>query len=66
MNNEQYPPLLTAKHIAEICSCHITTAYEIMSQTHRPVWRHGKMVRLHRDAFFAQLEKESTEHLKGA
>lgn len=56
---EQYPPLLTAKHIAHICSCHITTAYEIMRQPHRPVWRQGKMVRIYRDAFLAQLAEES-------
>jgi hypothetical protein len=57
----EYPPLLSAKHIAHICSCHITTAYKIMEQKHRPVWRNGKMVRLHRDVFLAQLAEESQQ-----
>lgn len=61
MNQYQYPPLLTAKHIAEICSCHITTAYEIMKQPQRPVWRNGKMVRMLRDEFLEQLKLEVQE-----
>ncbi|UVI31177.1 helix-turn-helix domain-containing protein [Paenibacillus spongiae] len=59
MSDEQYPPLLTAKHVAQICSCHINTAYEIMKQPHRPVWKQGKMVRLLRDDFLEQLKQES-------
>lgn len=55
----EYPPLLAARHIAEICSCCETTAYEIMQQPHRPVWKKGKMTRLHRDLFLKQLEEES-------
>jgi len=58
---KQYPPLLTAKHVSEICSCHINTAYGIMRQSHRPVWKNGKMIRLHRDSFLQQLEQESKE-----
>lgn len=56
---KDYPPLLTATHISEILSCHRTTAYEIMREPHRPVWRNGKKVRLHRDLFLKQLEEES-------
>lgn len=56
---KEYPILLSAAHVAEICSCHRSTAYEIMKEPHRPVWRHGSKVRLHRDLFFAQLEEES-------
>lgn len=52
---------LTAKHVAHICSCHITTAYAIMRQPHRPTWRNGNMVRLHRDIFFKQLAEESQQ-----
>lgn len=63
-DSEIYPPLLSAKHVAKICSCHITTAYEIMRQTHRPQWHKGRMIRLHRDAFLAQLAEESAP--KGA
>lgn len=55
----EYPPLLTASDVAEILSCHKTTAYEIMKDPHRPVWKHGKTVRLHRDLFFKQLEEEA-------
>lgn len=62
----EYPPLLTAKHIAEICSCHITTAYNIMIQPNRPIWRNGKMVRMHRDLFFEQLAIESSQQSEGA
>lgn len=54
-----FPPLLTAKHVAMICSVHIKTAYEIMKQPNRPVWRNGSKVRMHRDAFLAQLAEES-------
>lgn len=55
---QEYPPLLTAKHLSEILSCHITTAYEVMQQPHRPVWRNGRQVRMHRDLFLKQLEEE--------
>lgn len=57
----EYPPLLSAKHIMNILSCSRPTAYEIMKQPHRPVWKHGKTVRLHRDLFLTQLEQESTK-----
>ena len=59
MKDSDYPPLLSASHVAEICSCHRSTAYEIMQEPHRPVWRNGSKVRLHRDLFFAQLAEES-------
>lgn len=58
-NVKEYPILLSATHVAEICSCHRATAYAIMKDPHRPIWRNGSMVRLHRDLFFAQLEEES-------
>lgn len=59
MKDNEYPPLLSASHVAEICSCHRSTAYEIMQEPHRPVWRNGNKVRMHRDLFFAQLAEES-------
>lgn len=59
----EYPPLLSATHIAEICSCSRTTAYEIMRQKHRPTWKYGKVTRLHRDLFFAQLAEEVQSHI---
>ncbi|RCW44264.1 hypothetical protein DFP97_112128 [Paenibacillus prosopidis] len=62
---KEYPLLLSASHVAEICSCHRSTAYEIMKEPHRPVWRHGSKVRLHRDLFFAQLEEESQANRVG-
>lgn len=55
----EYPPLLTAEHIAHILSCHEKYAYKFFEQPHRPVWRHGKMVRMHRDEFLRQLAEEA-------
>lgn len=62
---KEYPMLLTASHVAEICGCSRSTAYEIMREPHRPRWQNGDKVRLHRDAFFAQLLDES-RRAKGA
>lgn len=56
---KEYPILLGAVHIAEICGCSRSSAYEIMREPGRPRWVNGKKVRLHRDLFFAQLEQES-------
>ncbi|ANY67280.1 hypothetical protein BBD42_12960 [Paenibacillus sp. BIHB 4019] len=56
---ENYPHLLAASHVSEICSCHLTTAYEIMKEPHRPRWQNGRKVRLHRDVFFEQIKEES-------
>lgn len=60
----EYPPLLSAKHIMEICSVSRPTAYEIMKQPHRPRWKEGEglgLKRLHRDLFLQQLELESSK-----
>jgi hypothetical protein len=59
----EYPILLGATHIAEICNCSRSTAYEIMRQPGRPRWKNGKKVRLHRDLFFAQLEQEARDSM---
>ena len=64
--DQQYPPLLTAEHVAHILSCHERTAYEIMQQPHRPLWKLGKMVRLHRDLFLEQLAEETKQQMDGA
>jgi len=64
--NEEYPPLLTAEHVAHILSCHVRTAYEVMRQPHRPRWQMGKMVRLVRDEFLQQLADESKQQREGA
>lgn len=56
---KDYPMLLTATHVAEICGCSRSSAYTIMSEPHRPRWENGDKVRLHRDIFFAQLLDEA-------
>lgn len=61
VKTKEYPPLLTAIHVAEICSCSRASAYEIMRQPHRPRWQDGDKVRLHRDRFFEQLEEEARQ-----
>lgn len=60
--NEQYPPLLSVKHIMHIMSCSKTKAYDIMNEPHRLVWQQGKREtkRLYRDAFLEQLAQECT------
>ena len=52
------PPMLNYQHVMFICSCSEPTAYEIMKEGHRPIWRRGKMIRLHRDPFLEQLKNE--------
>lgn len=61
---KEYPPMLSASHVAEICGCNRSAAYEIMKQPHRPRWQNGSKVRLHRDLFLQQLEEEA--RAKGA
>lgn len=58
-----YPELLGASDVAKICGCSRPTAYVIMNEPHRPQWRKGKMLRLHRDLFLEQLRQESSKHL---
>lgn len=56
---KEYPILLTATHVAEICGCSRSSAYVIMRQPHRPRWDHGDKVRVYRDEFIAQIMEEA-------
>jgi hypothetical protein len=62
-SKKEYPMLLTATHVAEICGCSRSAAYTIMREPHRLRWENGEKVRLYRDAFFAQLLEESRKNI---
>jgi hypothetical protein len=61
LNQNDYPLILTAKHLSEILSISKRKAYEIMEFEGFPLVRLGRSKRVGRDAFFTWLEnKEMT------
>lgn len=57
----QYPLVLTAKHVAEILDISLRVAYEIMESKDFPVIRIGRNKKVSRKAFFEWLEKQYSE-----
>jgi excisionase family DNA binding protein len=55
---QEYPIILTAKHIMEILGVGKDYAYELMKRKDFPTIKVGKYKRVHRDDFFAWLEKQ--------
>jgi excisionase family DNA binding protein len=53
---EQYPIVLTAKHVAEILGCSLRIAYEIMERPDFPLLRIGRHKKVNREAFFRWME----------
>lgn len=51
-----YPPVLTADHIAEIVSVSTRVAYELMERKDFPLIRIGRLKRVNRDEFFKWLK----------
>jgi excisionase family DNA binding protein len=58
MQKEQYPIVMTAKHVSEILGCSLRIAYEVMEQKDFPLIRVGRLKRVSRDAFFKWLEEQ--------
>ncbi|MED0670400.1 helix-turn-helix domain-containing protein [Aneurinibacillus aneurinilyticus] len=59
---EDYPLVLTAKHICEILSISKPTAYELMKRTDFPTLPiPGRIRRVQRDAFFRWMEGQKGE-----
>lgn len=59
MTKEQYPIVLTAKHVSEILGCSLRVAYEVMDQKGFPLIRVGRHKKVNRDAFFRWMESQA-------
>ncbi|WP_246055177.1 helix-turn-helix domain-containing protein [Pseudalkalibacillus caeni] len=57
----EYPPVLSAKEVAEIYQCSVWTAYDMMERKDFPLVRVGRLKRVGRDAFIKWLEKQANE-----
>jgi excisionase family DNA binding protein len=56
---EQYPLVMTAKHVSEILGCSLRVAYEVMEQKGFPLIRVGRHKKVNRDAFFRWMESQA-------
>jgi excisionase family DNA binding protein len=56
---EQYPIVMTAKHVSEILGCSLRVAYEVMEQKGFPLIRVGRHKKVNRDAFFRWMESQA-------
>ena len=61
---ENYPIVLTAKHIQEILGCSKPVAYQMMEQKDFPLIKLGRLKRVNRDAFFKWLEDQQNKEEK--
>lgn len=54
----EYPILLTAKHVAEIIGCSLRSAYNLMDETDFPLMKLGGLKRVGRDEFYKYLDSK--------
>ncbi|WP_317616472.1 helix-turn-helix domain-containing protein [Bacillus sp. HNG] len=57
LDNEKYPFVLTADHVAEIVGVSTRVAYELMERKDFPLIRIGRLKRVNRDEFFKWLNQ---------
>ncbi|WP_100406230.1 MerR family transcriptional regulator [Bacillus solitudinis] len=58
-NQEDYPILMQAPHVAEIVGVSLRIAYEIMERKDFPLIRIGRAKRVEKEAFFNWLIEQS-------
>jgi hypothetical protein len=59
MKKEDYPMVLTAKHVSQILGCSLRIAYEVMDYEGFPLLRVGRSKKVSREAFFNWLDQQS-------
>lgn len=61
VKRDDYPLVLTAKHVAEILGISKRKAYEVMEERGFPLVRIGRAKRVGRDAFFEWLYRRRSD-----
>lgn len=56
-----YPYYLSCKDITEILGCSKATANRMMNGPDFPLLRHGKLMRVQREQFFAYIQKHTNQ-----